>query len=74
MVSICLHFYYNYSESCLYLLTMNTKSSPPKKPLDLKRAKRFVDSTEEGDNLVSPLEQKEKEKEKGELIKTIEKP
>ena len=55
---------------------MNTKSSPPKKPLDLKRAKRFVDSTEEGDNLVSPLEQKEKEKEKekGELIKTIEKP
>lgn len=41
---------------------MNITSNPQQKPLDLRRAKRFVDSTEEGDNLVPPLEQEKKKK------------
>jgi hypothetical protein len=49
---------------------MKTKSASPKKALDLRRAKRFVDSVDEGDNLVSPLEWKEKD----ELAKTTKEP
>lgn len=51
---------------------MKAKSDLPKKVLDLNRAKRFVDSAEEGDNLVSPLKRKEKEKNKSiEVIKKL---
>ena len=49
---------------------MNTKINPPKQVVDIKRAKRFVDSVEEGDNLIPPVKQKSKD----ESINVIKKP
>lgn len=49
---------------------MNKKSDPAKKVIDPKRAKRFVDLVEEGDNLMPPVKQKSKD----ESINVIKKP